>query len=147
MLHAFFTQLTTLKTFHVQASTLEGKREAYGTLNVAKSAINTLITYEKGTWNTGENFTSSFSWDFDFEKSLICLSRRRFSPSPPIFLCELIPGDDHTLKACKPHLCGQDEYTIELNLHTHHVSFIWHITGPKKTSTLTYCYGFKSGCA
>lgn len=140
MLHTFFTQLTALKTFHLQAQTREGKRKAQGIIVIEKKEPDTLITYEKGTWDTGEHFTSSFSWDFDFDKRLIRLSRKRFSTSPPIFLCELIPSSNHRLRAHTPHLCGQDEYMIRVEVDAHSIHLTWDIKGPKKASTLVYCY-------
>jgi hypothetical protein len=117
-----------------------------GAVVVESPAPEFLVFKESGTWQPirgrETRFTNVFRWTILGAKA-IRLEHLRFGPENPVHLLDLSPHLDRTWVANGPHVCSEDCYSADLQLHENGLNVQWSITGPKKNELIRYAYRFE----
>ncbi|MFT5447725.1 MAG: hypothetical protein ACI9DC_002902 [Gammaproteobacteria bacterium] len=115
-----------------------------GTVSVAQPSANTVTFTESGHWqsDTGRRlkFSNVFRWSPGESRSVIRLEHLRFGPDKPVYLFELDPQDDQTWQSTRPHVCGDDVYSVIMNMSADQIELQWMIKGPNKDEDIRYWY-------
>ena len=121
-----------------------------GRVDVHTSAgKNELVFQEEGAWHATQGnvqpFINLYVWSFDFVKNVFLLHRKRAEAEAPELLARFVQNVAcHTgevlWKQEEPHLCGDDCYTVSLELSSDTLSLDWTICGPKKKDQVRIIY-------
>lgn len=108
-----------------------------------------LVFQEAGAWHATQGnvqpFSNLYFWSFDFLKNVFLLHRKRAEAEDPELLARFVQNVAcHTSgtrwKQEEPHLCGDDCYTVLLELRSDALSLDWTIRGPKKKDQVRITY-------
>ena len=89
---------------------------------------------------SGETFElkNQYRWHFLREEEKIRLEHWR--RGSPVHLVDLTPAGDNRLQETSSHLCGADQYQLEIVLGKAQFEANWRIKGPKKDESIFYVY-------
>lgn len=115
-----------------------------GVVVAQKESESILIFQEKGFWIPDEGkkiaFTNIYRWTFDLKACRLSLEHLRRGVHHPVFLFDLVPQVDGSLKSIEPHQCKEDVYSGHLFCEPESLKLEWRIIGPKKNAHLIYSY-------
>lgn len=86
----------------------------------------------------GVTYHNVYRWQW--QEDCLALSHERFGTAEPVHLVDLVPVDDTTLVAVKPHACGHDGYHARVRVIDAGVNITWCISGPRKNTRIHTVY-------
>lgn len=115
-----------------------------GEVQVKKINDHSLIFEEKGVWTSIYEqefaFSNLFRWTQDPFKKVIILEHLRLGIERPVFLFQLTPLNENTLRSVSSYICNEDSYLGQLKFFSEKIEFNWRIVGPKKNEEISYTY-------
>ena len=109
-----------------------------------KAEGNTLLFYERGSWQSPEQkefeFSNVYRWTLKEEAGRIALEHLRFGAHYPVYLFDLIPSAPNALESVDAHLCKQDAYFGKARSDAHFIQLHWKVIGPGKNEEIDYLY-------
>ncbi len=97
---------------------------------------------ESGTWQPASggplNFSNLYRWSRVADS--LRLEHLRFGADRPVFLFDMIEGDDGDWRERSPHVCGEDRYAASLAVRENELHVAWSIHGPRKRESIRYFY-------
>lgn len=145
---AFWKKLASIKELAFIAKTKSKDESGWngrgkGTVEVEPKE-NTLVFYEKGSWQNkhGEiiDFSNVFRWTLDKNACVISLEHLRRGKDHPTFLFDLSPSSSRSLASVNSHLCGGDTYLGQILFDPYNFHLKWRVIGPKKNEEIDYYY-------
>jgi hypothetical protein len=113
-----------------------------GTVIVSEPSPDVLVFTETGSWQspgrTALRFTNVFRWSAI--NDVLRLEHLRFGPSQPVFLFDMVSGDQGEWREVSPHLCQEDCYAASLKVQEQKILVAWTVQGPQKQESIRYTY-------
>jgi hypothetical protein len=134
----------------VQSLRFEARSEAgtgwdgvgVGTVRVTEPADGVIVFDETGTWQVPGGavvrFTNVFRWTASGGQ--LRLEHLRMGADQPVFLFDLVPGEDGEWRQASPHQCREDCYTASLKVVGRQLLVAWSVQGPRKRESIRYAY-------
>lgn len=118
-----------------------------GTVVVSGAGDGGMTFHEAGTWRPdagGEiRFRNVYRWTVLGDR--VRLEHLRFGADHPVYLFDLVPGDDGAWRSDSAHVCGEDCYSAGLWVEDGEVVLRWAIDGPRKRERIEYRYSADLG--
>jgi hypothetical protein len=115
-----------------------------GNVAIEHLDANTITFTETGQWTTETgkqlNFSNVYRWSLLESASVIRLEHLRFGENSPVYLFDLVPGNDRNWHSTEPHLCRDDLYSATMRLDPDKIELRWTIKGPQKDEDIHYLY-------
>lgn len=115
-----------------------------GTVVVTEPADGVVVFEEAGTWQAdipgrpAIGFNNVFRWSrID---AALRLEHLRFGLERPVWLFDLVPGENGAWRERSAHLCGADRYAATLRIAGGRLEVAWSIVGPRKRESIRYAY-------
>lgn len=145
LIDSFWTYLKNIQSLLISAESLRiGKTTTQSGTAIVQTVLETpnqIIFKEKGTWTSGpfegNNFSNTFRWTY--KKTQIGLEHLRYGETHPVFLFDLSPNDTGFKSVC-PHLCGDDQYSGQIDSSPQGFNLIIYVKGKAKNDRMVYQY-------
>ncbi len=116
--------------------------EGNGSVDVSEPAAGTIVFTEAGTWHPLAmkplRFTNIFRWSVS--GTAIRLEHLRFGAERPVFLFDMVPGENGHWRELTPHVCSEDLYAASLAVADSRLSVSWSVIGPRRREFISYTY-------
>ncbi len=144
LLETIWKQLETISSMTLIASSCSKepnawKRKGKGDVEVIHED-HRIIFNEKGSWDSGVNFSNSYRWTWSFREETLSLEHLRHGNKHPVFLFFLKSTDHKTLESQTPHLCGEDTYFGWMQHNPLFMQMNIRTIGPKKNEKIECIY-------
>ena len=119
-------------------------REGSGTVTVDRPDPFCIAWDERGTWSDAPGHMMAYRdrlrWTWDSARGILVLHHARRGDDSAVHLGDLAQGPDGTWRSLAPHLCGRDQYVVEVVVRREEMIVEWTVAGPKKGYTLRRRY-------
>lgn len=120
------------------------RRQGCGRVLIKRQAKQ-ITFYETGYWlNTNmphKRYLFNNTWVYNFLADKVRLSHLRLGDKQPVILCDLITKGKGVFESQTPYYCGQDIYTVLIDIsQADLLTFNWIISGRKAEHNLRYYY-------